>query len=670
MRRRSWGITCAALTLLAALRAGAASAADSGGTQSVFSYGAGNRALAMGGAFSAVGDDASALIWNPAGLGRLRRAEFQATEFGDPSFGVHEFYGAFAVPSWRLGTFGIVVRHFGTGGIERRDDQNILLSTDLTDSETELTLGYGRSFGDAWSVGAGAKLRRHSLGGFAASGIGMDVGVDLSPAALLHVEDSWAGGLRLGLSVRNAIEPSLRLDRESVADPAAIRSGFAYRIPLRAGWLVASADLEKAPAVETRLHAGLEVVAMQGAAARLGLDAGRLTAGLGMRWHDLSFDYAFMDAAVAADHRVGLTFHLGPTVEASRATARKAEDDTLQSRLADAFRRRQAEQVDELLDRAGRDREAGRLDHALVAIGALRTLAPDDPRVTQLERQCLLDKAAALEGSGDFAAAAMAYELAAQGRGADSLTATRAAHCRTESDRRARRKVELREGFARALEAFARDDLAAARAGFAAVLASDSSDADARAMLRGTAEAARLRAIGLIDQATSAIAAGALDEARALIDQATSLDADAPGLAAARASLGRARPVETVESRAGDRPPARDARRSEVRMSDSEAEDLYRRGLDATRRGRPDEALRYWEIIWSARSDYRGVAELIKREYLARGMEDFAAGRLENAVTQWQNVLRVDPNDARARGYLARARQQIARSREILGASP
>jgi cytochrome c-type biogenesis protein CcmH/NrfG len=63
------------------------------------------------------------------------------------------------------------------------------------------------------------------------------------------------------------------------------------------------------------------------------------------------------------------------------------------------------------------------------------------------------------------------------------------------------------------------------------------------------------------------------------------------------------------------------------------------------------------------------VADYLKREYLSRGMEAFAAGRLEAAVDHWEKVLRIDPGDARARGYLARAQQQVARSREIVGAN-
>jgi tetratricopeptide (TPR) repeat protein len=103
------------------------------------------------------------------------------------------------------------------------------------------------------------------------------------------------------------------------------------------------------------------------------------------------------------------------------------------------------------------------------------------------------------------------------------------------------------------------------------------------------------------------------------------------------------------------------------KLSDREAEEFYQRGLQAQSAQRSDEAVRYWELVWAARPDYREVASNLKREYLARGMELFASGRLDDAMVEWQRVLRVDPTDARARGYLARAEAQRARSREILG---
>src|SRR5438552_4125808 len=61
--------------------------AQSGGqTASFLNYGAGARALGMGGAFYAVADDATAAYWNPAGLPQVQRKELtmmNATLFAD-----------------------------------------------------------------------------------------------------------------------------------------------------------------------------------------------------------------------------------------------------------------------------------------------------------------------------------------------------------------------------------------------------------------------------------------------------------------------------------------------------------------------------------------------------------------------------------------------------------
>jgi len=121
-----------------------AHAAEDGGTRSIFASGAGNRALGMGGAFVGVADDASAMIWNAGGLGRIQRLELQATHSGYVELESREDYLSVVLPSWRWGTAGISLRHFGISGIESRDNGNLLLSDNLSNSETEIALGFGR----------------------------------------------------------------------------------------------------------------------------------------------------------------------------------------------------------------------------------------------------------------------------------------------------------------------------------------------------------------------------------------------------------------------------------------------------------------------------------------------------------------------------------------------
>ena len=59
------------------------------------------------------------------------------------------------------------------------------------------------------------------------------------------------------------------------------------------------------------------------------------------------------------------------------------------------------------------------------------------------------------------------------------------------------------------------------------------------------------------------------------------------------------------------------------------------------------------------------MSQYLAQEYLARGMEAYAGGALRDAVDSWEEALRVDPGDPRARGYLERARQQLSRMEKI-----
>jgi tetratricopeptide (TPR) repeat protein len=672
----AWLVAIAATWTLGA-PAAPARADNDAGTESVFAHGAGNRAAAMGGAFVAAADDASAMIWNPAGLGLMARAELQAVQSGDLGLGMSESYAAVALPSWRWGGAGMVFRHFGVGGIEQRDDRNVLLADDLRDSQFELAVGYGRAWGEAWSVGGALKLQHQALAGFSGSGLGVDLGANVRPAAAFGIDTPWMQGLSWGLALRNAVAPAVRLDRESVADPLSLRTGLAWRTLLpTGGGLLTELDVSRAAGVSPRLHAGVEYQVVPAASLRLGLDGGMLTAGTGVRWRDLVLDYAFEDNALEPAHRAGVTLRFGSTTDESRIAYRKREDANVERRLAEAFRQRQAEQVTELLKRATEARARGDFDGALEALALVATLEPGRADAAALELGCLTDRARNLEHQQDFAAASLIWERALSGAPGDTIAAAGVQRCRAESDRRARRNTEIRALFAGAMDAFANDDWTGARTGFRAVLNSQPGDAEAARMLSRTEQAIARRVASLAAQAMRAVRSGDWDLAQARITEAQSLDRDAPGIAQAAAALARAREAEALNNRRltsradslqAALQPVQPAR---PQLSARELEDLYQRGLAALRAQRSDDALRYWELVWSARPDYREVAGYLEREYLTRGMEAFAAGRLDEAVAQWERVLRVDPRDERARGYLARAQEQRNRSREILGGGP
>ena len=98
-----------------------------------------------------------------------------------------------------------------------------------------------------------------------------------------------------------------------------------------------------------------------------------------------------------------------------------------------------------------------------------------------------------------------------------------------------------------------------------------------------------------------------------------------------------------------------------------EVADLYRRGLQAVRENRPQDAVRFFELVWNRAPDYMSVAENLKREYLVQGMDAFAAGQLDRSIEAWEKADMVVPGDPRTRGYLTRAYEHKSRIQKIRG---
>ncbi len=382
--------------LACVLIAPCAHAADDAGTRSAFAAGAGSRALSMGGAFVGIADDASAPVWNAGGLGRLQRLEVQAAHAsygGD--LGLREDYVSVVVPSWRWGAASLVVRAYGIDGAEGRDAGNLLTGDNLSDSELEMGLGFGRPISASLSVGGVVKLQRQSLAGFSGSGLGIDLGV------LGRATDrlSW------GFSVRNAVQPAIRLDRESVRDPSVLRAGLAYEQPSIFGRPALFAmDLEKSPGVAARLHAGGEIRVHPLLGLRAGVDGGRVTAGMGVAWHDFRVDYAYASQDLSGVHRVGIARALGRSVSEQREASARARDAAIQARLNDAFQKRQDEQLDDLLSRARAAQAAGDEDKALDLLATVSLLYPGQDTAA-MEALSLRAKGKKLEARADYAGA-------------------------------------------------------------------------------------------------------------------------------------------------------------------------------------------------------------------------------------------------------------------------
>ena len=535
---------------------------------------------------------------------------------------------AAAYPDWRWGAVAMTIRHFGTSDIEGRDERNLVTDPSLSSSESEVGIAYGRAVSPAWSLGGMLKLRRQEVAGRAGSGVGADLGVRVVPALALGLDGPWTRGLALGVALQNVIEPSIRLDQESVPDPSAVRMGVALAPPFAGSLgMLFSFDVDKARGVSPRVHAGLELRPHPLFALRGGLDQGTLTAGTGFRYKDAEIEYAFADQTTGATHRAGLTYHFGAPVGEARDRASQAAEDRFSQRLAEIEQQRDSERIQALLSRAEDARRRGDIDEGLSLVATIRVIEPEHAAARALEAGLLADRGRAFEASGDPAQAAVAYQQSLALSPADTLVANAMARSRAASEARTERSQQFRERFAAALAAFGADRLAPARDGFAAVLAADPNDREARTMLARTerdrdqsaGSAAPGRAVrpGRPDRRSR----GADRPARELDPRAA---ASPPRQPRSRMRVSSARLVQRPR-----RPPLRSPRCRRSRSASWRRSPPRPRAFQA---GRTDEALR-WELVWSLKPGYQRVDDYLKREYLTRGMEHFAAGRLIEAVS-------------------------------------
>jgi len=247
--------------------------------------------MGMGGAFVALSDENSAVYWNPAGLGQLKRAE-AAFNYSAVFNGTYNYmFTSFAWPMFEESLMGISWgRHdLGSATTIKEDTYYATFAAAMTEDHTFF-----------W--GANVKYYNASSGyaKTGAKGLGLDWG------ALYRMPlPKWGKELRLGFSWQD-LNTELKDENPGVYDtvPPVLRLGAAYQFER---WITIAADAESfkdldvSNTTKTRPHVGVEGWFFDGTlGARLGYVgfaselAGRYSAGLSYRANDWEVDYAYL----------------------------------------------------------------------------------------------------------------------------------------------------------------------------------------------------------------------------------------------------------------------------------------------------------------------------------------------------------------------------------------
>jgi hypothetical protein len=285
--------------------------AAQGGTSTApfLRIGQGARAEGMGGAFTAVADDAHATHFNPAGLAQItkRNLALDHLEFIEE---IKTEYASYVQPfNSANGSLGIEVAFIDMGSIDRLDSSGNAQSGDTDVSAQTGTLAWGQAVGDRLALGIAGKYVGQNLAGEKDSTMTGDGGL-----LFFVVPNKFA----LGASIQN-VGAKMKIGTTEEDLPLTYRGGGVfYAIPQK---LLFAADVEKERDTDAILHLGTEYIYMGRFALRAGwrdtLDAkGGFSAGAGYIWRPgesggffgndtkvaanndgvvISFDYAFVD---------------------------------------------------------------------------------------------------------------------------------------------------------------------------------------------------------------------------------------------------------------------------------------------------------------------------------------------------------------------------------------
>lgn len=222
---------------------------DPGATgYSFLKLGIGVRPVAMGNAFTALSDDATAIFWNPAGLGVLESYYAEIMAMDHLAYWQYYNLSASLPLGRRRGSLGFGVSYLGAS--DQVTDENGEVGAAFTNSDMLLDVGYGNAIGRerTLAVGGAVKFVRSQLYTYSAYGVLADVGIILRPFKMLY----------LGTVLRHAGSPRRFIERLEYP-PVNFRQGVALKLPFRQNQFTLSCDYSVYPDIPATFSAGAEI---------------------------------------------------------------------------------------------------------------------------------------------------------------------------------------------------------------------------------------------------------------------------------------------------------------------------------------------------------------------------------------------------------------------------
>lgn len=140
------------------------------------SIGVGPRAIAMGGAFTSVADDATAMYWNPSGIALINKYQVVFTQ-SNWIADVKVNYIGVTIPGGSIGTFGVNITALTMDDMLVTTEQNPEGTGDkFSAGDYAFGLTYARMLYENFMIGINAKYVRQDISNSSASSFALDIG--------------------------------------------------------------------------------------------------------------------------------------------------------------------------------------------------------------------------------------------------------------------------------------------------------------------------------------------------------------------------------------------------------------------------------------------------------------------------------------------------------------
>lgn len=301
------------LATLTIVAPGALSADGDGGYAGSFlQVPLGARPAAIGGAYIGVSDDASGIMYNPAGLAGIPYREFTS------SYRVMKLdrklgYASAIFPIQGMASLGVQWLYAGSGSVEERDRDGDLVGRDISQNTHQLGVTFAKRFEPWISVGANLSYLFSKMSEISANSVGFDFGVMIHLTELIDREKRdlfFAEDAKIGFVARN-LTKQLRWNSEKYLKKYSTDgTGFTQtdKFPIEAGLgassrfldrkLLIAADATKNEKQSFKGRFGAEYEIRPEFVLRSGYSAYGFSAGAGFQFdvspkRTLAIDYAF-----------------------------------------------------------------------------------------------------------------------------------------------------------------------------------------------------------------------------------------------------------------------------------------------------------------------------------------------------------------------------------------